>query len=69
MTSEEFDRAFDDGDDVTSQLDMSAARRPGLEQRRVNVDFPAWMIESWTGRHGAWGSTTSRSSRSGSPSA
>ena len=46
MKSEEFDRAFDDGDDVTSQLDMSAARRPGLEQRRVNVDFPAWMIES-----------------------
>jgi hypothetical protein len=38
--------AFDDGEDVTSQLDMSAARRPGLEQRRVNVDFPAWMIES-----------------------
>jgi len=40
MKSEEFDRAFDDGEDVTSQLDMSAARRPGLEQRRVNVDFP-----------------------------
>jgi hypothetical protein len=37
-----FDRAFDDGEDVTSQLDMSAARR----QRRVNVDFPAWMIEA-----------------------
>ena len=46
MKSEEFDRAFDDGEDVTSHLDMSAARRPGLEQRRVNVDFPAWMIES-----------------------
>jgi hypothetical protein len=46
MKSEEFDRAFDDGEDVTSQLDMSGARRPGLEQRRVNVDFPAWMIES-----------------------
>jgi len=46
MKSEEFDRAFDDGEDVTSQLDMSAARRPGLEQRRVNVDFPVWMIES-----------------------
>jgi hypothetical protein len=44
--SRSFDRAFDDGEDVTSQLDMSAARRPGLEQRRVNVDFPAWMIES-----------------------
>src|ERR1700728_2482194 len=46
MKSEEFDRAFDDGEDVTAQLDMSAARRPGLEQRRVNVDFPEWMIES-----------------------
>jgi hypothetical protein len=46
MKSEEFDRAFDDSEDVTSQLDMSAARRPGLEQRRENVDFPAWMIES-----------------------
>ena len=46
MKSEEFDRAFDDAEDVTSELDMSAARRPGLEQRRVNVDFPSWMIES-----------------------
>jgi hypothetical protein len=46
MKSDEFDRAFDDGEDVTSQLDISAARRPGLEQRRVNVDFPSWMIES-----------------------
>jgi ribbon-helix-helix CopG family protein len=46
MRSEEFDRAFDDGEDVTSQLDISAGRRPGLEQRRVNVDFPEWMIES-----------------------
>ena len=46
MKSEEFDRAFDNGEDVTANLDMSAARRPGLEQRRVNVDFPLWMIES-----------------------
>jgi hypothetical protein len=46
MKSDEFDRAFDEGEHVTSQLDMAAARRPGLEQRRVNVDFPAWMIES-----------------------
>jgi hypothetical protein len=46
MKSEEFDQAFDDGEDVTASLDISAARRPGLEQRRVNVDFPTWMIES-----------------------
>jgi hypothetical protein len=35
MKSEEFGRAFDDGEDVTSQLEVSAARRPGLEQRQV----------------------------------
>jgi hypothetical protein len=69
MKSEEFDRAFDDGEDVTSQLDMSAARRPGLEQRRVNVDFPAWMIESLDLEARRLGATASPSSRSGSPSA
>jgi hypothetical protein len=46
MRAEEFDRKFDDGEDVTADLDFAAIRRPGLEQRRVNVDFPAWMIES-----------------------
>jgi hypothetical protein len=46
MKAEEFDQKFDDGEDVTADLDLAAIRRPGLEQRRVNVDFPAWMIES-----------------------
>jgi hypothetical protein len=46
MKAEEFDEAFDRGEDVTSALDLAAARRPGWEQRRVNVDFPVWMIES-----------------------
>jgi hypothetical protein len=44
--AEEFDQKFDDGDDVTGDLDLAAIRRPALEQRRVNVDFPSWMIES-----------------------
>jgi hypothetical protein len=43
---EERVRIIDDGEDVTGDLDLAATRRPGLEQRRVNVDFPAWMIES-----------------------
>ena len=46
MKAEEFDQKFDDGEDVTGELDLAVTRRPGLEQRRVNVDFPAWMIES-----------------------
>lgn len=46
MKAEEFDERFDRGEDITSELDLSKARRPGEEQRRVNVDFPTWMIES-----------------------
>jgi hypothetical protein len=46
MRAEEFDQKFDEGEDVTADLDLAAMRRPALEQRRVNVDFPSWMIES-----------------------
>ena len=46
MKASVFDRKFDDGEDVTADLDLSRARRPGLEPRRVNVDFPSWMVES-----------------------
>lgn len=46
MKAEEFDERFDRGEDITSALDLANARRPGAQQRRVNVDFPAWMIDS-----------------------
>ena len=46
MNAKSFDRKFDDGHDVSTQLDLMTARRVTQEQRRVNVDFPAWMIES-----------------------
>lgn len=45
MNSSEFDRRFEDGESVLDALDLSAARRPRLDQRRVNVDFPLWMVE------------------------
>ncbi|MDC7683980.1 hypothetical protein PQU92_11885 [Asticcacaulis sp. BYS171W] len=45
MKAHEFDTKFDDGDDIDAQIDWSAARRPNLESRRVNVDFPAWVVE------------------------
>ena len=44
MKAEELDRKFDSGEDITQVLDLSRARRPGQEQKRVNVDFPVWMI-------------------------
>jgi hypothetical protein len=46
MKAEEFDQRFDDGEDITQYLDMSKAKRPKHFQRRVNVDFPLWMIQS-----------------------
>lgn len=46
MKAEEFDQRFDRGEDITAELDLSKARRPGEVQRRVNVDFPVWMVES-----------------------
>lgn len=46
MKAEEFDAQFDDGQDVFEQLDLSKAKRPLQEQRRVNIDFPIWMISS-----------------------
>ena len=45
MKAAEFDRAFDAGKDVSSHVDWTKARRPNVEARRVNVDFPAWVVE------------------------
>jgi len=44
MKAKEFDKKFDDGNDISKYLHISKARRPGQEQKRVNVDFPLWMI-------------------------
>lgn len=46
MKAREFDKMFDDGQDVSHLLDWKNARRPGLDAKRVNVDFPQWMVES-----------------------
>lgn len=46
MKAEDFDKKFDQGESVIDDLDLSRARRPEQEQRRVNVDFPVWMIHS-----------------------
>ena len=45
MKANKFDRDFNAGKDVTRALDLSKARRPHQEQKRVNVDFPTWMVE------------------------
>ena len=46
MKASDFDSKFDNGEDVTKYLDLSKATRPGQSPKRVNVDFPEWMINS-----------------------
>ena len=46
MRAREFEQAFETGEDLTRYLDLTRARRPGQEQKRVNVDFPVWMVHS-----------------------
>ena len=46
MKAKELDKKFDAGEDISKHLDFSKARRPEQEQKRVNVDFPVWMIHS-----------------------
>ncbi|MBK6960617.1 MAG: ribbon-helix-helix protein, CopG family [Porticoccaceae bacterium] len=46
MKAKKFDADFDDGRDITAVLDIAKARRPLQKQKRVNVDFPDWMIEA-----------------------
>jgi CopG antitoxin of type II toxin-antitoxin system len=44
ISAEEFDRLFDDGEDMGQYIDWNSARRPAIEAKRVNVDFPQWMV-------------------------
>jgi hypothetical protein len=46
MKASEFDRKFDDAESVLDMLDLGSARKSNLDQRKVNVDFPIWMIEA-----------------------
>ena len=45
MKAKEIEKRFDEDRDISKSLDLSKARRPAQEQKRVNVDFPLWMIQ------------------------
>lgn len=57
MKAKDFERQFDDDVDLTASLDLSKAKRVLQEQKRVNVDFPTWMIESLDREAGRLGVT------------
>jgi hypothetical protein len=57
MKAKDFDQQFDEDIDITQSLDLSRAKRVLQEQKRVNVDFPTWMIESLDREAGILGVT------------
>ena len=46
MKASEFDEKFDRNENVLDELDLAHASRPGEATRRINVDFPSWMVDS-----------------------
>ena len=46
IKASEFDKKFDDGEEVLQYCDLSTIRRPSLERKRVNISLPVWMIQS-----------------------
>lgn len=47
MKAKDFDEKFDQNqEDIIDDLDLTTLRKPNQEQRRINVDFPAWVVES-----------------------
>jgi hypothetical protein len=46
MKAKDFDKKFDDGENITSLINNNHARRLNQDQKRVNVDFPQWMVDS-----------------------
>ena len=45
MKAKELDARFDAGESILDHLDLAARSRPGHQQKRVNVDFPMWMVD------------------------
>lgn len=46
MKAKEFDKRFDAGEDISHSLDLTGAFRSNQQQKRVNVDFPSWMVRA-----------------------
>ena len=57
MKAKKFDSDFESGKDVTDVLDLAKAKRPLQKQKRVNVDFPSWMVDSLDREAGRLGVT------------
>ena len=47
MKAKDFDKKFDDNkQEIMGDLDLSSVKRPNQKQKRINVDFPSWVVDS-----------------------
>ncbi len=47
MKASELDKIFDDNqDDILDYFDTSKIKMINEEPKRVNIDFPSWMVQS-----------------------
>ena len=46
ITAEELDKKFDNGEDISEYMDLSTIRKPNKQLKRVNIDFPEWVVAS-----------------------
>ena len=57
MKAKTFDKKFDSGEDISHLLDITRAKRGNQQQKRVNVDFPLWMVHALDEEAGRLGVT------------
>ncbi len=57
MKANDLDKKFDNNEDILDAFDLDSAKRPNFEQKRVNVDFPIWMVQSLDHEAGRLGIT------------
>lgn len=46
INATDLDTKFDNNEDISEYIDFSSAKRQNQKLKRVNVDFPLWMVES-----------------------
>ena len=46
ITAEEFEKRFDEGEDIMKYADLSTARRPNRDKKMVKAELPLWMVDS-----------------------
>ena len=46
MKAKDLDKLFDSGEvDITPYLELSKLACPHYQQKRVNIDFPEWLLQ------------------------